>query len=209
MMDEYTKIMLEIFDEPKQRVAIRKSTTIRQFIVEILHQYADLEQRPSAYDLFLQNRETPLRRDLSLHQQHVVEEDHLVFGWAGMAPVLGRHVITGRNQAILREVESGISFHLPWQPAIIGRSSADLEHNQLLAVNLENFANGQRVSRRHAQITEQNGNFYIESLTAQNSTRLNEDTAPLQQKQPLNDGDIIYLPNSDISMIFILDQGGL
>lgn len=207
-MDEYTKIMLEIFDEPKQCVAIRQATTIHQLIAEILHQYADLEQRPSAYDMFLQNRGTPLRRNLTLHQQHIVEGDHLVLGWAGMAPVLGRHVITGRNQAILREVQSGVSFHLPWQPAIIGRISADPEHNKLLAVNLENFSNGQRVSRRHAQITEQNGRFYIESLNAQNSTMLNEDTVPLQQKQCLNDGDIIYLPNSDISMIIIIDQEG-
>ena len=61
-----------------------------------------------------------------------------------------------------------------------------------------------RVSRRHAQIVEENGRYYLEPLSETNPTFLNYENAPLHGKRPLQSGDRIRLGGSNIVLTFTL-----
>ncbi|MEZ4726305.1 MAG: FHA domain-containing protein [Caldilineaceae bacterium] len=108
----------------------------------------------------------------------------------------------------LREQNSGIVYPLPWVPAVIGRPDRDQPHNEWLAVNLTDHRSGVRVSRRHAQITEEQGQFYVASLS-NNPTYLRQDiltTEVTAEPQRLHHGDVIILERSYIALKFIVRE---
>jgi pSer/pThr/pTyr-binding forkhead associated (FHA) protein len=51
------------------------------------------------------------------------------------------------------------------------------------------------VSRKHARIYTESGQFYIEDLKSVNFTYVNRQKLPPRQPQPLNNGDEIRLGN--------------
>ena len=85
-----------------------------------------------------------------------------------------------------------------------GRPDADPVHSGLLAVNLVWHPNSRRISRRHAQITEDDGTYYIESLAANNPTYLNQEQLTTGERYPLKHNDLIYLRSSKVQLEFIL-----
>lgn len=107
----------------------------------------------------------------------------------------------------LRELETNQVYKLHWLPAIIGRPDKSQPYNELISVNLESYKMGLRVSRRHAQITEQNGRFFIESMSRNPTLLKGEvgDAVPVtEEKRPLQNGDIIQLSRSNIAFKFIV-----
>ncbi|RUL85828.1 SpoIIE family protein phosphatase [Tautonia sociabilis] len=77
----------------------------------------------------------------------------------------------------------------------------------------------QGVSRRHAQIGRDAGQFYLEDLGSRNTTKLNNQTVPPWQRLPLKPGDrinicdveFVYLtrlaaPDSDASDVIVTDH---
>lgn len=114
------------------------------------------------------------------------------------------------QSAYLRELTSGNVYKLRWQPAIVGRSSEDLPMNDLVAVDLQPYPTGLRVSRRQVSITEQDGQFYVENLSKNPvSIRRGEDEViPIEsRKQRVLPGDVIDLERSDIMLRFIVRNG--
>jgi hypothetical protein len=106
----------------------------------------------------------------------------------------------------LRDQTSGKVFQIPWVPAIIGRPDPNQAHDDWLAVNLESYPSGLRVSRRHAQITEKNGRFYIHSLSRNPAIIKKADgseTAVSEAPAPLSNGDTVFLERSNITLKFI------
>jgi hypothetical protein len=113
------------------------------------------------------------------------------------------------SQAIyLRDVANGKVYKLHWLPAIIGRPDKNQPHDDRIAVDLESYQTGLRVSRRHAQITEQNGRYFIESLSRNPTTVKNEEeTVDVgDKKRPLQHGDLIQLERSNITLKLIVRQ---
>ena len=111
------------------------------------------------------------------------------------------------SQAIyLRDVANGQVYKLHWLPAIIGRPDKNQPHDDRIAVDLESYQTGLRVSRRHAQITEQNGRYFIESLSRNPTTVKNDEgTEDVgDKKRPLQHGDLIQLERSNITLKFIV-----
>lgn len=110
----------------------------------------------------------------------------------------------------LREVASGNVYRLRWQPAIVGRHSADQPMNDLVAVDLQSYATGLRVSRRQVAITEKDGQFFVENLSRNPvSIRRGDDVAiPIEsRRQRILPGDLIDLERSDIMLKFIVRNG--
>lgn len=109
----------------------------------------------------------------------------------------------------LREQATGMVFRLAWQPSIIGRPDRELSDNELLAVNVAPLVSGARVSRRHAQIVEEGGQLFIESL-AQNPTVVrtpDESERPVAgQRVALSPGDVIYLERSKLALKVIVRE---
>lgn len=201
MEDEYILINVDVFDQKGNQAKVRKSLSIGGLIDEILREFDDLDRRiPHAYAIYLKSHLQPLDRNRTLGQLDIQPRDELEFRYARHSR---RESLPVNRKAFLHEENSRRIFELRWQPAIIGRPDADPSHNELLAINCEQFADGLRVSRRHAQITADRGEFYVESLSPNNPSYLNEDE--LTERSKLHSGDRIRVGKTQITFIFILE----
>jgi pSer/pThr/pTyr-binding forkhead associated (FHA) protein len=70
---------------------------------------------------------------------------------------------------------------------VIGREEPSAQ------IDFDGYPNGKYVSHRHAQITENNGTFYIEDLDSANHTYVNDIRLSSGQSEPLHEGDSVRL----------------
>jgi len=204
-MDDYLDLTFDIFDETDQSASVRMSLTVEQLIAEVLQEFEGLERsNPAAYALTLEGSQSALDARRTLVEQGVQNGDHLVFGWVQKSGEALRQPLQGTTGVALQEASTGSLYPITWQPARIGRPDSDPAHNELLAVNLEWLPAGRSVSRRHAQITERAGAYYLESLTPQNPTILNGKALAPGQIAYLNPGDRITLGHNNIELTFII-----
>ncbi len=201
-MDETIEISIDVFDQQDQRARVKTSLTVGMLIDEILREFDDLDSRnPGAYGLYLKDTTRPLDRGSTLKELDIHAQDELVFRYARTSP---RISLRGPQQVYLIEETTHKVFELQWVPAILGRpDAADPAHNELLAVDLSAFPDSRRVSRRHAQITLEDGQFTIESLALNNPTYLNDEREPITQKRRLLPNMRIRLGESVIVLTFI------
>ncbi len=196
MSDEYIELTIDVFDSTGNLAKVRKTLTVRRLIDEILREFDDLDRStPEAYAVYLKNQSKPLDRDSTLAQLDIQAHDELELRYSRRSV---RERLSGGKRLFLRDESTGQAFAIDWQPALIGRPDVDPTHNELLAVNLEPFPNSLRVSRRHAQISEDRGVFYVESAAFNNPTFLNSETTPIAGKRRIQSGDRIRLGKSGI-----------
>jgi hypothetical protein len=200
-------LTIDVLTLPKQAAWALPTLTPTELIRATLQEFAnDLEyigQEPLAYELAQQTegqgKWQPLQPDQPLAAQlkqgaHLRLEDK-----TRSRPV---HTERPPEVAYLRDMSPMRRvYRLDWVPAIIGRPDPNRTHNEQVAIDLQGFEFGLRVSRRHAQITVVNGQFYIENL-GNNPTRVNEQV--LHGRVPLHHGDLIHLERSNITLKFIL-----
>lgn len=200
MMVKYLELTFQIDSEPDpQRAKVRPSLTVEDLITNIASEFETGEAVD--YELYREGVPTPLARSEPLEVQQIKSGETLIF----MRPILQhRRPIYAKRKASLELHGTETRFLIQWQPAVIGRPDADPVHSGLLAVNLEWHPNNRRISRRHAQITEEEGIYYIESLAANNPTYLNQDRLAPGERYPLKHNDLIYLRSSKVRLKFIL-----
>ena len=175
-------------------------------MLAILQEFGDIEYlgtNPADYQLLQADDRKPLDEEqplsaLATHRLILVERD-LPLPPGAMRP----------SQPIyLREQTSGIAYKLHWLPAIVGRCSESLPLNDLVAVDLGVYPTGPRVSRRHVKITEEEGRYYVQSLSNNPVTlvRTGQNARiPLSEtRQLLTPGDMIDLERSDLKLKFIV-----
>ncbi len=190
-------IVSELFDEPEQEASIRTNLTVRALIEEIRREFDLIE---GEYVLKQRDEARTLPPGQTLAQLGVQTGSVLVFERERMR--LSQQVvrrggrffqgITGKEIAVLVEEQSGQEFYIRWQPAIIGRPSANNPASaEELAVNLGALPDAKTVSRQHAQITEQKGRYFLEGLAKRNPTWLNEQELAHGEKRMLSEGDRI------------------
>ncbi len=180
---------------------MKKTLTAGELVSEVLREFDDLDQKtPETYALFLRGDEKPLERGLNMEQLNIQDHDELVFKHS--MPSERQASAAGAKQHYLVEVKGGARHEICWQPAIIGRPDNDPAHNELLAVNLQNSPGGMSVSRRHAQVTFEGEQYFLEPLSATNPTFLNDAPLPAQTRTPLKMGDHIFLGASRIELVF-------
>jgi FHA domain len=173
---------------------------LREFQADLLH----LSNRPEDYMLCPENSTLPLE-EYPLLRLNLTHNALLVLALRPTELPSGAQFLSPVAQ--LREQSSGTVYHLYWQPAIIGRSDTKKGDNALLAVNLQSYPNGQKVSRRHVRLTQKKGEFFIESLSDTNQTTLvkatGEELVLSQQPQLLENKDCILLNKSGIRLLFL------
>lgn len=202
-MSNHILLTFEIFGEPTPRRAkVRPTISVSDLILEIA-QKCEISQ-PENYELYRADSPTPLDRALSLGNQQIGENETLSF----IPPALSqRRPIFNAPKAWLQLHTNKELFDIKWQPAVIGRlDPQDPTHNALLAVNLDWVLNKMRISRRHAQITVKDGQYYLETLAEQNPTSLNGVFLEAGKKCPLTHQDKIVLQHSQVILIFLLEQ---
>ena len=203
-------LRIDVFDKPAQWAKSLPNLKPPELVDAILQEFQELEYLSNtSADYYLvpaDNEEASLQEDVQLAQQ-VANESRL------RLLEVERPLPEGTkrpSQAIyLRDVANGKVYKLHWLPAIIGRPDKNQPHDDRIAVDLESYKTGLRVSRRHAQITEQNGRFFIESLSRNPTTVKNEEGSVEEvgdKKRPLQHGDFIQLERSNIVLKFIVRQ---
>ena len=206
-MSNYLELTFEIFDEQEQRASVRESLTVGNMIEEIIKEFDDLDTgNLGSFALHLKGDDKPLEGSKRLSDHGIQDGDILIFNWSRGQLIQRRKGFSTRLKAVLRDEGTGTLFPIEWQPAIIGRPDIDAAHNELLAANMEWLPNSRRVSRAHAQITEQGGDYYVEGLVTNNVTYVNGRLVPAGQKMRLQSGDKVGLGLSKISLIFIVKQ---
>lgn len=105
------------------------------------------------------------------------------------APVANPRVVVVRGGAETDEV------FLFTAPAVIGRFDPTVGP---IDVDLGTVAEGSYVSRRHAKITEADGQYFIEDLGSSNGTwtKVNGEFARAEGPVVINDGDEVALGNA-------------
>jgi pSer/pThr/pTyr-binding forkhead associated (FHA) protein len=111
-----------------------------------------------------------------------------------------------RFYAFLREETTGKVYDIQWTPAVIGRPTAEVDHNLTLAVNVQLLPNGMTISRRHAQITFSDGRYYLEPLAENNPVLLNGKEVRLNSKREIKNGDKLVIGRHEIAMAFSTQQ---
>src|SRR5450432_556216 len=195
-----------LFDEGDQEVSIRENLPVRTLLAEANQEFS-LEE--GTYNLSLKGNGKVLEPDKTLEQQGVQTGAVLVLNRERRAPMFeafddgnqSRVAISGKHRAFLREVLSNQAFDIKFQPAIIGRpDAANPSTSEILAVDLGPFEGARNVSRFHARITEQNGNYYLEPMAEHNPTYLNNIMLRLGERRALEPGDKIRV--GKISLVF-------
>ena len=202
-MDERIDLIVDVFDQVGQQAQVLGRLTVHEFIQEIIQEFRDdftfLDSfNPSFYELCLKEQGGSLDANKCIGT--VVESGaSLLLREKAISMPEGAEPLS--EMVYLRESQSERVFKLGWHPAIIGRPDKLAGNDSLLAVNLQEFANNLRVSRRHAQIMKENDQFYLESLS-RNPIMINGEVLVDGQRRLLNPDDEILLENSNIMLKF-------
>ncbi|MGQ9849232.1 MAG: FHA domain-containing protein [Aggregatilineaceae bacterium] len=199
-------ITSELFDEAdrRQEVSVRANLTVRALIEEIRREFNLLD---AGYRLTLAGQREALPLDRTMEQLGLQTGAELVFERDRHRldqRVIARggqyfEAVSQPGRARLREAASGQTFSIEWQPAIIGRpDAANPATAQALAVDVSALAEGRTVSRRHAQITERGGTYYLEALNERNPTLLNGQALAFGERRALSPGDRIRVGLVDL-----------
>lgn len=202
-------LRVDVFEKTDQLALPLPSLTPPEFVEAILQEFRELEylsDSPANYRLLKASDQSPLAAEEKLAQQLAVGERLVLVEEESPLP-------NGTSQPshpiYLREQITGKVYKLHWLPAIVGRPDKNQALNEQVAVDLERYKTGLRVSRRHVQITEKNGQYFIHSLS-RNPTSIKDDegnmTPVTEEKRPLQNGDIIHLERSNITLKFIIRQ---
>lgn len=108
-----------------------------------------------------------------------------------MPPAVASHV---HGQLI--HLSTGQVFLITQPQTLIGRS--DVQRGILPEIDLTPMDSGRTVSRRHALILYQQGQFSVQDLNAFNRTRLNRVVLSSDESHPLRDGDTLTIGNHDL-----------
>ena len=204
-MDEYIDVKIDVFEHTAQRARVRKSLTITALIEEILREFDDIAaDSPEKYAVYLKGFDRPLTPASTLTQLDIQPQDELIFDYVRQTI---RQMLDVSQYAVLREESTGKEFDIQWQPAVIGRPSTEVDHNIILAVNVQLLQDGKTVSRKHAQITVTDGRYFIEPLADQNPVFLNGRELPVNTRREVRHGDKIALGRNKLTMAFITQQG--
>ena len=199
-MEGYIEVRLNVFEHTSQRARIKKTITVRGLIEEILKEFDDIgAETPEKYILQLKGMDKPLNPNQTLAQLDIQPQDELTLSYLHQTI---RKMLDPKDHAILRMESSNLAFDIQWVPALIGRPSTDVNHNILLAVNMQLLAQGLTISRRHAQIIFQKGRFLIEPLAANNPVYINGKDLPFGQAYEIRPGDRIAFGQQKITCVF-------
>ncbi len=199
-MDDYVDVKINVFEHTGQRARVKRSITVKTLIDEILKEFDDIDaDSPEKYSIQLKGVDNPLNVNQSLAQLDIQPQDELSIAYLHQTI---RKMLDAKDQATLREETSNISFDIQWTPAIIGRPSTEVNHNIMLAVNMQILAVGMTISRLHAQIVFSEGSFFIQPLAANNPTYLNGNLLTVNSMNKLKSGDHLAFGQHKVGFMF-------
>ncbi|MBA4384280.1 MAG: hypothetical protein C0410_06060 [Anaerolinea sp.] len=203
-MDDYLDVKMDIFEHTGQRARLRRTLTINGLIEEILKEFDDISRDSiEKYAIYLKGVDQPLSKRATIIDLDLQPQDELVFEYKHHTL---RENLLPQQYAYLCDDKSGTTFNIQWQPAVIGRPTAEAEHNLMLAVDVQFIPDGMTISRRHAQITFSDDHYYIEPLTENNPIFINGKEIPYDTRKEINNQDKITFGKHNVNMTFTTQQ---
>ena len=123
----------------------------------------------------------PVEVDLGDYPYEIVEEERIV---KKIEPLPGQ----GPRVIIYKGREIAAVVNLEYDETIIGRQSI----NSTPDIDMTSIDEDRNVSRQHAMIYKEDGNFYLRKLSASNALHVNTEPV-IDEDVKLNDGDMIVL----------------
>ncbi len=206
----YLDLLIDIFDLAGQSAQVLPKIKPPQLIEAIIQEFREigyLADDPAQYYLAWADDKAPLDDGVELGRQRVAGKNRLVLCVRAVVVPEGAQPFSQR--IYLREQSLGKVYRLPWQPAVIGRraESQTPGNVQPLAVDLQPFPTGLRVSRRHLSIGESDGELTVVNLSNNPAfiQRAGSIQIPIEtDKIPLMADDIILLERSQIALKVLL-----
>lgn len=199
-MDDYLDLIIDIFDQPRQHARVLRSLTIAGLIDEILKEFDGLDRsKPESYAVTLRGKESALDPRQTIGQLDLQIHDELVFSYARTS---NRAAVRAVDRAFFYESENDQIFEIRFTPALIGRASSDPAHNAQLGVNLKSHPQSGHISRRQAQILLSNGEYFLETLSANSPTFINKRDVPISGRAKITSGDQVFLSSVFIRLTF-------
>jgi hypothetical protein len=201
------ELLIDIFDLKSQQAQALPTLTPPELVEGILQEFRELEylgDTAADYHLFKIEDKSPLKNEHPLQQQ-LTNSERLILVERRLP--LPEGATRFGQEAYLREQTTGKVYKLHWQPAVIGRPDKNQPYDNWIAVNLEPYQTGLRVSRRQAMITEENGQYFVKSMSPNPTALKTADGQTISigsQRHPLQPGDIIFLERSNIALKFIV-----
>ncbi len=202
-------LRIDVFEEENQLAKALPDLKPSELVEAVLQEFRELEYLSGSsadYKLLRAEDGEPLDDEDELRHQ-IGENGRLIM--VEEEKPLPPGTARPSRPIYLRDTVIGNVYKLHWLPAIIGRPDKNQPHNEWVAVDLERYKTGLRVSRRHAQISEENGQFFISAMS-RNPTLVKDaagDMVPVTgEKRPLHNGDIIHLERSNIALKFIIRE---
>jgi pSer/pThr/pTyr-binding forkhead associated (FHA) protein len=203
-MDEYIDVKIDVFEHVDQRARLRKSLTVSALVEEILKEFDDVvADSPEKYAVYLKGIDRPLNPGYTLTQLDIQPQDELVFNYVRQTI---RQMLEPHQYAFLSEETTGKTYDIQWQPAVIGRPTNEVDHNIVLAVNVQLLPNGMTVSRKHAQITFSEGRYYVEALAENNPVFINGKEVTPNSRREIKNGDKLLIGRNKIVFTFTTQQ---
>lgn len=201
-MNDYIRMSIssDLFvEKPQQNVEVLGSVPVKTVIYEVMKEFS----LKGSYALWWKNNKQELDLNRTLADQHVTMGAELEFGQRALRFPAGSTQITGTMRGYFRAEGDGRTFPLAWQPALIGRSTDAASASQL-AVDLKDIDQTKTVSRQHAQVTENNGEYLIQRLADNN--QLVVDGRQLARLSPvgLKNGSVVKVGN--LTLAFVLEE---
>lgn len=199
-MDEYVEVKIDIFEHTGQRAKILRNLTINGLVEEIFKEFDDIPaDNPAKYAVFLRGNPKPLKSISTITDLDLQPQDELIFEYRKQSI---RETLQPQDFAFLTDNITGRRFEIQWQPALVGRPTAEADHNLMLAVNVELLPKGMTISRRHAQITFSDDQYYVEPLAENNPVYVNGKEMPMGAMWEIKNGDKITFGRYDVTLDF-------
>ncbi|MCB0077989.1 MAG: FHA domain-containing protein [Anaerolineales bacterium] len=200
-------------EDEGQRAEALPTLTLQQLIAHTLREFRDNELlvgNPHAYSLEDGAGET-LPLDIRLGELMLDEGTTLTL--VEKPQPIPKKAQRAAERLYLREVRQSESVRLHWLPAVVGRRSEQLADNDLLVLDLSNWPSGQRVSRRHVALVQEDGYYVVQLLSANPVTLWRNDQPVVTlseegERHPIEAGDLIKFDRSDIQLKFIVQKAG-
>lgn len=209
----YLELLIDIFDRAEQPAHVLAKIKPPQLVEAIVQEFRDVEyltDDPTQYYLARAGDGAPLDDSIELGRQRLAPRTRLVL--CEYPAAIPEGALPSSWRIYLREQSLGKVYRLTWQPAIIGRrvGSETYGETQQIAVDLQPFPTGLRVSRRHLSLGESDGELIIENLSNNPAfiQRADGVQVPIEaDKIPLLAGDKILLERSQIALKVLLLPG--
>lgn len=201
-MNDYIQLTIasdEFDDKPQHAVDVLNNVPVKSIVFEIQKEF----NLKGSFGIWLKRNKQELDINRTLSEQQIKTGAELEFGRKAKRIPAGAAEITGPKRGFFTIEGASETFAVVWQPALIGRST-DSASATTLAIDLTVIDKSKSVSRQHASVSENNGEFSIQRLAEGNPVTVNGTQIGYLSPVPLKHLSVVKIGN--LTMTFHVED---